>query len=166
MMGKKRQAELIALRTVREQEWAYRGWLAHLTLDQMRALSGRPESEGGIGHELSPHAVKNRLDGYRERMREVYETNVELERSRIDEGYEARMQGYRLIVANPETSTANRLAAIAAMRDEDRERRKYLGLDKPVESRVEVVSQDAVTEELNAMLARMGRPPIKAPKNR
>jgi hypothetical protein len=164
--SKKLGAELIAVRVLREQEWVYRAWLAHLPITRMQELSARPEHEGGLGYPLGPHALKGRLEAYHERMREVYEVNVAMERTRIDQGYELRMQGYAILIADPQTRTGERLAAMAAMRAEDEGRRKYLGLDKPVVIEANVVNHDAVTRELNEMLVRMGEDPITGKKRK
>jgi hypothetical protein len=65
------------------------------------------------------------------------------------------------IVMRDERVVLNALAGMVRVAES---RRKLLGLDAPTESRVEVVSNDAVTAELNEMLARAGRPPIPAPR--
>lgn len=54
------------------------------------------------------------------------------------------------------------LAALAGLERVGAERRKLLGLDAPSQLVVDITNHDAITDELNEMLARAGRKPIIA----
>lgn len=53
------------------------------------------------------------------------------------------------------------LQALREYRTAGESRRKLLGLDAPAKTRTEVVNRDAVTDELNAMLARASGEPAR-----
>lgn len=59
------------------------------------------------------------------------------------------------------TDPAVRLRALAELRAQGESRRKLLGTDAPVETKIDVTITDAATAELNAMLAEVGLPPIE-----
>lgn len=51
-------SELIELRVQRERAWCYARWLERRGFTQIRQLANLPESEGGLGYDLSESAVK------------------------------------------------------------------------------------------------------------
>lgn len=154
--------DLIAVRVLAEQRWAYEQRLAHLSYREMSMRTIRPEDEGGLGYYLSASALKARVTKYREDMREALTEDREEHREReladLDLvqrlALEAMRKGAALGVLDDKASTLYLKAGA--------ERRKLLGLDAPVESKVDVTVHDAVTDELNAMLAEAGIPPIES----
>lgn len=53
-----KRSELIAVRVEHERRWAYERWLERLTWSQMRMAARLPESEGGLGYDLSEQAMR------------------------------------------------------------------------------------------------------------
>ncbi len=45
-------------RITREREWAYSAWVSRLSWGAMRRAANLPESEGGLGYDLSESALK------------------------------------------------------------------------------------------------------------
>lgn len=194
-MGKKaKHAELIAVKVLREQRWAYERRLDHLSYHEIRLLSSAPVERGGLGYDISEHRLKGLVTGYRERMAEVEAEELDEHRAReladldrvhrslvsliedpVDRAASAPVAaafGYRTVdelIANAPGSVImredkTRLAALAQLRAVGESRRKLLGIDAPQQIKADIVMHDAVTEELNAMLARAGRPPIEVEK--
>ncbi|MGO4300406.1 hypothetical protein [Leifsonia sp. RAF41] len=77
-----RESELIAIRVLREQGWAYGAWRQRLSYREMARRSKLAADDGGLGYGLSEHLIKQRLDGYRERMRPYLEANAVTARER------------------------------------------------------------------------------------
>lgn len=161
MTKKAKRNELIAVKVMHEQRWAFEQRLAHLSYRDMRVKASLPPARGGLGYDVSEHRLKGLVTGYRERMAEV--DAIELDEHRERELHDldvvqrlalASMQKAASLEALDVHGTGIFLKAGA-------ERRKLLGLDAPQQIKAEVVVKDAVTEELNAMLERAGRKPIK-----
>ena len=163
----------------------------------MRRLVSRPPSEGGLGYDLSEHALAGLVRGYIETMREtlteqrdayVARELADLDRQQraleavlgrnIDAAETAKVAaalGYssalELVRAQPDLvvplSAGDVVRVLAALRAVGESRRKLLGLDAPVEAKVDVTHRDAVAEELSRMLAEAGiDPPQKAKAKR
>lgn len=162
-MGKRKNrqhAELVAVRVLREQEWAFARRLEHKSYHQMRELASRPESAGGLGRDVSEHTLRKLVEAYRDRMAEVEVVNLAEHRERELHDLDLAQQLCRAAMAKAAEDGRIDVSATALFAKLGESRRKLLGLDMPVESRVEVVHHDAVAEELNAMLARAGRGPV------
>lgn len=182
MTPKVDRGELIAIRVLHEQRWAYERALEHLSYRGMRSLANHSVQAGGLGYDLSEHALKALVRGYRDRMAEVEERTLEEHREReladlddehrmlaellgpIDTGRAAviaRHLGYdsveAFVIDNPDADVwrddGTRLRALRERRAVGESRRRLLGLDAPQSVKVEVTSRDAVADELNAMLA-------------
>lgn len=153
-------AELVALRTLQEQRWAADRRLEHLSYRAMRERAARPESAGGLGRDLSEHRLKRLVEDYRERMAGV--EVVELAEHRERELHDLDMVQRYALAAMEKAASASAFdeKAVDKFLKAGAERRKLLGLDMPVVAKVEVVHKDAVTVELNEMLARAGRKPM------
>ena len=50
--------DLIAAQTMREREWCHARWLERMSFSAIRRAANLPESEGGLGYDLSEQAVK------------------------------------------------------------------------------------------------------------
>lgn len=53
---------LIAARVMHERAWAYNAWMARYGYSAMRRLANLPESEGGLGYDLSESALKGLVE--------------------------------------------------------------------------------------------------------
>lgn len=160
MSRKVSAAELVAVRTLKEQAWAYARSLEHLSYREMRRRATLAPDDGGLGYDISEGALKRLVSGYVESMREVLTLDREAELARITANYENRQRVYSAILSDPASTTSSRFAALNAMRLEDADRRKFLGLDQPVEVKVETTSRDGVIDDLNLALARLGESPV------
>jgi hypothetical protein len=176
---------------LREQRWAYERRIEHYDWAAMRMLANRDVEDGGLGYDLSEQALRGLVRAYRNAMAEVEVEDLEEHRARelvdLDRQHREILQltepvdwqatakaaaayGYRdvheAVRAEPGLiclrDEKTRLAAWAQLRAIGESRRKLLGLDAPQQIKADVVVRDAVTEELNAMLARAGRKPVKA----
>ena len=173
-MKRPRSDELLALRTLNEQRWAYDRRMEHLSYRSMRQLVGQAPPVG-LGYDLSEHALKGLVNGYRDRMSEVHAIDLDEHRERELEDLDLaqrRAEGIVQLAAAALKRAAELEAldvhAAKALLDANRQligagesRRKLLGLDAPTQAKVEVVHHDGVVEELNAMLARLGESPIE-----
>lgn len=185
------------VRLQREQAWAYERHLEHLSYRAMRARCILPPSEGGLGYDLSEHALSGLVRGYIDRMRETLteqrDAYVARELADLDEQQRALTA---VLARNIDTAETTKIAAalgygsalellneqpalavplpagdlvriLAALRAVGESRRKLLGLDAPVEAKVDVTHRDGVTEELSRMLAEAGiDPPEKVKAKR
>jgi hypothetical protein len=151
---------VILARVLREREWCYAGWLAHKTWTQLRVEAARPESEGGLGYDLSIQAIKGLVEAARADRGDLHldrDAHIERELHDLDVAQQLAL------------SSLKKAASIGALdvhaaklyAELGRDRRKLLGLDAATKIEAEVTHRDAVTEELNAMLARAGREPIE-----
>lgn len=165
-MGKKKRAEhadLVSVRVMREQDWAYAQWLEHVSWQGMRVKASAPPEHGGLGYDLSLAALRGLVAGYRER-----EGLVELTRAEVRErrGHDLDLLHRAARASMRKAAEAGALDVHAAklLLDVGRDEAKHYGTDEPVKIEADVTTHDAVTEELNAMLARAGRPPIEVEK--
>lgn len=154
--------DLIAVRVLREQEWAYARRLEHLSYQQMRVLVNEPAERGGLGYDLSLQALKGLVKGYRDRMREVAAVDLDEQRERElhDLDVMQRALGRQLAVDERDGKRLDP-ALVREYRALGAERRALLGLDAPTVARVELTDHAAVTAELNEMLVRAGHKPIE-----
>lgn len=193
-MVKSRYNELVAVRVLHEQGWAYEQRLAHVSYRAMRIAANAAPGAGGLGYDLSEHALKSLVGGYRARMADVLATDLDEHREReladldaqhralaalvdpidrnatLKAGQVEGFDGVDAIVAHaPELvvlrSDATVIGALAALRQIGESRRKLLGIDAPASLKVDVTQHDAVVDELNAMLARAGKTPIERQDN-
>ena len=162
-------SELIAVRVLREQRWAYEARLAHLSYREMRGRVNRPESEGGLGYDLSEHALKALVKGYRDRMAEVEAVNLDEHRERELHDIDLAQRRLDAVaeIAAKHIARADEIGGldvhgaklvIGATRERrahGESRRRLLGLDAPQSATLDVTVHDAVSEELNAMLAQL-----------
>lgn len=173
------RGELIALRTLTEQRWAYERVMEHLSYAEMRSLANRKPSKGGLGYDLSESALKGLVRGYRDRMAEVEAHSLEEHRERELADADARQRAAANLIGVAERSIVRAeqvqaldvhavglaLKGIAQHRAESETRRKLLGLDAPTVAKLDITTHDAVTDELNEMLARAGHAPIEKVPN-
>lgn len=169
-MGKKKRAAkpdehtaLLLARVAHEQRWAYARWVEHVPFPTMAADTLRSPDEGGLGYYLSAGALRGLVAKYREEQGDIVGTREE-QRER-----DAIMLDRLEATAVASFAKAAQLgdfdekAAAAILRVQER-RAKLLGTDSPTEVAASVVVRDAVTEELNDMLVRAGRRPLKVEK--
>lgn len=158
--GKPGESELIAIRVLREQEWAYNGWRARLSVSALAKRSSLAEADGGLGYGLSEAQVKKRLDGYRERMKPYLESNAVAARERqVAELAELARLAQAALAQAASAGKVDKEAARLLLEIHNREAR-LLGLDAPTSIVAEVVTRDAIIDELNVELAAMGETEI------
>ncbi|WP_372469213.1 hypothetical protein ACCO44_08155 [Microbacterium maritypicum] len=150
-----RQSELIAVRVLREQEWAYDAWRQRLSFAEISRRSDLPVAEGGLGHRLSEPQVKARLDAYRDRMRPFLEANAVTARERQIAELDELSRLAQAALA--QAATAGKLDKDAArlLLDIHSREARLLGLDAPTAFVAEVKSRTLIDDELDAMLARI-----------
>lgn len=194
-MSPKASSEIIEAIVERERQWAYSLWMARQTYSQIRRLANLPESEGGLGHDLSEGAVKNLVRQARDargdltmsRAERVERQSAEVDvraagarrdydaaRSYLNEPRPRRkdfgiIDDYYAALAGWGKSMS---LAVGMIESADRrldaahKREAALhGLDEPTTAKLEVTSRDAVDEELNAMLERLDKKPRKAERS-
>jgi hypothetical protein len=161
--------DLLLARVLHEQEWAHARWLAHEPWAIMRQTAQRSPAEGGLGYDVSLQALKGLVEGYRARVGDLSadrEAHLERELHDLDmlqrEAARAIMEQRQ---APPVDAQGNvkpfAIDAVKLYADLGEKRRKLLGLDAATKIEADVVHRDAVTEELNAMLVRIGESPIE-----
>jgi hypothetical protein len=176
--------ELIAVRVMREQEWAYEQRSRHLSYREMRRRSILPTYQGGLGYDVSEHTLKGLVTGYTERMRETLQESPEFymhrELADLEEQYRvaaaladpidrsatmlaAYALGFtsveQLLAESPESAVPQDgrviLAALATMRQTGERRAKLLGLDAATTHKVDVTVTDAVDAEVARLAAEL-----------
>lgn len=155
-----RQGELIAIRTIREQEWTYNAWRQRLSFAEMARRSSRAESDGGLGYGLSEQQIKGRLDGYRERMKPFLEANAVTARERQVAELDELSRLAQAALAKAAAGGALDKDAARLLLDIHAREAKLLGLDAPSTFVAEVVTRGAILDELNEALAAMGETPV------
>lgn len=177
-MGKKSpkadRGDLILARVLREREWAHAGWLAHKSWTQLRVEASRSEAQGGLGYDLSIQALKGLVEQARADRGDLkLDRDAHIERELHDLDL-VQQEAARAIVEqrqNPPVDAQGNIKPFALdaakfYADIGDKRRRLLGLDEAVKVEASVTHRDAVVDELNAMLARLGEAPIEeeAPK--
>lgn len=151
-----RRSELIAVRVLREQEWAYDNWRQRLTYVDMARRSALPEGEGGLGYALSEYVVKQRLDGYRDRMKPLLEANAITARERQIAELDQLSRLAQAALAKAAGAGVLDKDAAKLLLDIHTREAKLLGLDAAETIIVAPLStREQVDAELEAMLARI-----------
>lgn len=172
-MGKRpRFSDVDDVRLQREQQWAYERHLEHLGYRQMRARCILPMEDGGLGYDLSEHALAGLVRGYLDRMKPTLEAERDAHLARELADLDAVQNDYTALAAAARHALRKGAAeggidlgaakllleANARMEAAGAQRRKLLGLDAPIAATVDVTHHDGVAEELAAMLAENDRP--------
>lgn len=176
--------ELIAVRVMKEQEWAYEQRSRHLSYREMRRRTHLPKEQGGLGYDLSEHALKGLVNGYLERMRDTLQEQPEFymyrELSDLEEQYRAAAEmvspidrertliaaylaGYDDVDAYLKAEPSGfvlrdekvRLAALVALRQINERRAKLLGLDAVQTHKLDVTVTDAVDADIARLAAEL-----------
>lgn len=164
--GKKAQAhgDVIEQRVVLERAWAYARWLERMTWPMMRRAVVLPPSHGGLGYDLSPAALKGLVAQARADAGDLTMGREErLERQQVELDELARAVRKEIAEYVHQWGKVPEKAAKLLLDIGKREADLH-GLAAPTQVQAEVVVHDGVTQELNAMLARAGRKPIKTPE--
>lgn len=184
-MSKDRTA-IIAAKVLEERAWMHARWMERMTFRQISALAAQPRDMGGLGITVSPAGCKSMVATYREESGDVTMGREERRERQSDEvDMRARRARHDLDVAHAEANApaperddyddeedwkvalgmwklrrddarkavemADRRLA-AAQKDE----RDLHGLTAAAELKVDVVHRDAIIEELNEELAKLG----------
>lgn len=185
-MSTPKRAELIEARVIAEEDFALEAWRARIPFPEMRR-----RALDVLGYTLSESALRSLVKSARarhgdlsmtreeraERMQEEIDERARRARFDLAKWHAAAQEpqperseyfdsidyrdalkawGARIEAANKAIAEADRRLA-AAQKDE----RDLHGLNAPTRIEAEVTTRDAVTDELNEMLARAGRPPIE-----
>lgn len=151
-----RQGELVAIRTLREQDWAYEAWRQRLSIPEIARRSALSEADGGLGYALSVQQVRTRLDGYRDRMKPILEANAAASRDRQLAELDELSRLAQAALAKAAGGGTIDVAAAKLLLDIHAREAKLLGLDAPTAVVAEVVTRDAIIEELATELAALG----------
>lgn len=158
-MGKRPKfSDVEDVRLQREQLWAYERHLEHLSYRQMRACCILPVDAGGLGYDLSEHALAGLVRGYLDRMKPTLEAERDAHLARELADLDALQRLAAAAMRRAEDAGGYDERAAAQYLRIGAERRKLLGLDAPIAATVEVTHHDGVAEELAAMLAENDRP--------
>lgn len=180
-MSKDRTA-IIAARVLEERAWMHARWMERMTFHQISALAAQPREMGGLGVTVSPAGCKAMVATHREeigdvtmgreerRERQSDEVDMRARAARrdLDDAYRSLAQAKAALEAEEDPServalwkavevaqkvieTADRRLA-ASQKDE----RDLHGLTAAAELKVDVVHRDAIIEELNEELAKLG----------
>lgn len=169
MSKKKRAAKpdertaLLVARVAHEQRWAYARWVEHVPFPTMAADTMRSPEEGGLGYYLSAKVLRSLVATYREEQGDIVGTREE-QRERDAITLDEQERDARRAIRRAQEVGALDVHAHALLLKVQERRAKLLGTDSPTEVAATVTVRDAVTEELNDMLARAGRKPLKVEK--
>lgn len=186
-------AEVLRVKVMQEQEWAYARKLEHYSYREMAILTYAEPARGGLGYGLSANACRGLVAGYVERMKETLEDSAAETMAReladldaqqralmrltspIDEPRSmlvAKTLGFSSIEELAEHSPLNvvfrddkvAIAALSQARAVGESRRKLLGTDAAL--KVDVTTHDGLQVELEEMLARAGAKPLTPEKKK
>ena len=157
-MTKPISREVVAAKVAIEEEWSYDRRAERLSWRQMRDLSALPVERGGLGYPLGISVLQSRADAYFAQIRDTMRVGVDERRARqegeVDELIRLAVGDIRAARAAGDVK-ASAEAELRLLRYQEREA-KIFGTDAPQRVEAEVTTRDAVTDELNAMLARLG----------
>ena len=161
-MGKKSDARtaLIEKRILDEQAWAYDARIVRgLPWHAIRGLALRPREIDGLDRNLGIGTLKDLVAAHRVAQGEVVGTREErVERRQLE--YDELALVARASIARAARDDVADVNAAKLLLDVRAAEAKMHGDDKPAEIRAEIVTRDAVLDELNAELAAMGEAPI------
>lgn len=165
-MSKKSDARtaLIEARVVEEQAWAYDARIIRgLPWHAIRALAMRPREAGGLDRVLGIGTLKDLVAAYRSAQGEIVGTRDErVERRQLEYDEMALLARSALATkANDPMYPGLDVNALKALLDVRAAEAKMHGDDRPAESKIEIVSRDAILDELNAELSAMGEATVK-----
>lgn len=157
-MSKKSDARtaLIEKRILDEQQWTYdRRVIDGLPWHAIRGLALRSWEHGGIDRNVPISGLKAMCDAHRAAQGDVVGTREErVERRQIE--YDLVAQLARASLGKAAELEALDVHAAKVLLDVRAAEAKMHGDDKPAEIRAEIVTRDAILEELNAELIALG----------
>lgn len=169
-MSKKSDARtaLIEKRVLEEQAWVYEQRIvAGLPWHAIRGLALRPRELGGIDRNVPISALKTMCEAHRAAQGDVVGTRDErVERRQLE--YDALALAARAALARAaDASDPDRLPhldtnAAKLLLDVRAAEAKMHGDDKPAEVRAEIVTRDAILDELNAELVALGEEAVSS----
>jgi len=172
--------DVISIRVMEEQQWAFDQRARHISYREMRRRVNLSRAGGGLGYDLSEHALKGLVSGFMDRMRDTLEESPEFYRTReladLEDQYRtaaalaepldaeattlaAYALGYKSVAELLEDAPGSavpqdpkvRLAALAQLRNIGERRAKLLGLDAATTHKLDVT----VTDALDAQVAQL-----------
>lgn len=152
---------LIVARVAREREWCHARWMERMTYAQISAASALPPELGGLGVHISHAGCKAMVTAYRADRGDVTMSKDERRERQSDElDVLARSIRTELATTHEEHGRVD-LKLVDALLAIGKREADLHGLAAPTEIKAEIVSRDAVVDELNAALAAMGEAPIE-----
>lgn len=152
--------EIIEARVLEEREWCYAAWMDRLSWSAMRALANRPRTEGGLGRDIPVRVLRSLVAEARLDRGETGMTNEERVERQLFELDELARNARRAIAEAAAVGAldvhASKLLLDVVKREAD-----LLGMNAATKIEAEVVSRDAILEDLNAALVAMGAEPVK-----
>lgn len=153
--------ELILASVMREREWAYdRRIVDALAWPAIRSLALRPVELGGIGRDVGIATLKGLVAAHRADQGEIIGTREERIERRQHE-LDTLALAARASLAKAAAVGALDVHAAKILLDTRAAEAKMHGDDAALRIEADVTTHDAVTDELNAMLARAGRAPME-----
>ena len=157
-MTAKADRDVIAAKVAFEEQWAFDRRAERLSWRQIQDRSALPVERGGLGYPLGFAVLKSRADAYFAQIRDTMRVGVDERRARqegeVDELIRLAVGDIRAARAAGDVK-ASAEAELRLLRYQEREA-KIFGTDAPQRVEAEVTTRDAVTDELNAMMARLG----------
>lgn len=152
--------ELILARVLYEREWAYeRRIVDGLPWQAIRSLGVRPDELGGINRNLGVGTLKGMVAEHMAEQGVMHGTREErIERRQLELDALALMA--RSSLARAAESGALDVHAAKILLDARAAEAKMHGDDAALRIEADVTTHDAVSAELDALLARAGREPI------
>ena len=150
-----KQADVIEARVAREQQWIYDAHIAGYTKPRIRALALEPVARGGLGRAVSMSEIRTAIDEVRTAQGSIIGTREE----RIEKRH--ALYDDQILLALAARQKAAELGTIDVqaeklLLDVLAAQGRMHGDDAALRVEAEVTTRDAVTDELNAMLARLG----------
>lgn len=162
-MTKKSDARtaLIEAKVYREREWMHARWMERMTFRQISAAAALPVERGGLGIMVSHAGCKAMVAAHREEQGDVTLGRDERRERQSDELDEmARSIRTELSTQLRETGRVD-LKLVDAMLAIGKREADLHGLAAPTRIEAEIVTRDAILDELNAELSAMGEQTIE-----
>lgn len=152
---------LIQARILEEQEWAYEQRIVRgLHWHAIRGAALRPRDHGGIDRSVGIAALKDMVAAHRAAQGEVVGTRDERVERRQLEYDDVALLVRAALVRGAEVGVVDVAAAKLLIEVRSAEAKMH-GDDRPTEAKMEIITRDAVLDELNAELAAMGEQRVR-----
>lgn len=152
---------LIEARVLREREWMHARWMERMTFHQIAAAAAVPVDLGGLGVQISPSGCKAMVHAHREELGDMTMGRDERRERQSDE-LDALARGIRAELHETMRDTGRvDLKLVDALLAVGKREADLHGLAAPTQIRAELVTRDAIMEELDAALAAMAEEDVR-----